>query len=391
MVPEGWTRKILGDVVDFLDGKRIPLKSEDRALRRGPYPYYGATGVIDWIDDYIFDDHLILLGEDGENILSRALPHAFEVRGKTWVNNHAHVLKCRGEMDATFLTAWLVEVDYRPFNTGSTQPKLNKAVCQTIPVLVPPLPEQQKIAEILSTWDRAIQTTEALLANARTQKRALMQSLLTGTRRFPGFEDHPWREVRLQQIADIIVSNVDKKSEPDELPVRLCNYTDVYKNDTIRADMDFMEATATPAQIKKFGLKVGDVIITKDSEDPSDIAVPAYVAETAADLVCGYHLAIIRANDHADGRFLKYCFELPHTRYYFGARANGATRFGLNIDSIETAVFQVPSVAEQRNIADAIEVVEQEIGQTISTLDHLRTEKKSLMQQLLTGKRRVAV
>ncbi len=187
------------------------------------------------------------------------------------------------------------------------------------------------------------------------------------------------------------MSNVDKKSEPDELPVRLCNYTDVYKNDTIRADMDFMEATASPAQIKKFGLKVGDVIITKDSEDASDIAVPAYVAETADDLVCGYHLAIIRANGHSDGRFLKYCFELPHTRYYFGARANGATRFGLNIDSIETAVFRVPSMAEQRIVADAIQVVEQEIGHIINALDHLRTEKKSLMQQLLTGKRRVVV
>lgn len=272
---------------------------------------------------------------------------------------------------------------------GLAQQHFNVGAFKQLELPLPPLPEQQKIVEILGTWDKAIETTEALLANARTQKRALMQSLLTGTRRFPGFEDHPWREVRLQQIASIIVSNVDKKSEPDELPVRLCNYTDVYKNDTIRADMEFMEATATPAQIKKFGLKVGDVIITKDSEDPSDIAVPAYVAETADDLVCGYHLAIIRTNGHADGRFLKYFFELPHTRYYFGARANGATRFGLNIDSIETAVFRVPSVAEQRIIADAIQVAEQEINHFTNALDHLRTEKKSLMQQLLTGKRRV--
>ena len=271
----------------------------------------------------------------------------------------------------------------------SGQQNLTIEVCKELSIPLPPLREQQKIAEILSTWDKAIQTTEALLANARTQKRALMQALLTGTRRFPSFEGQPWREVRLKQIADIIVSNVDKKSETDELPIRLCNYTDVYKNDTIRNGMDFMEATATTAQIKRFRLKVGDVIITKDSEDPTDIAISAYVAEAADDLVCGYHLAIIRANDQADGRFLKYCFELPHTRYYFGARANGATRFGLNIGSIETAVFRVPSVEEQRAVADAIWLVEQEISHTIRELDHLRTEKKPLMQQLLTGKRRV--
>lgn len=285
----------------------------------------------------------------------------------------------------------MLKEQYVAASAGGTVHHIRVPDCSKFIVRVPPLPEQQKIAEILSIWDKATETTEALLANARTQKRALMQSLLTGTRRFPGFEGQPWREVRLQQIADIIVSNVDKKSEPHELPVRLCNYTDVYKNDTIRSDMDFMEATATPAQIKKFGLKVGDVIITKDSEDPTDIAVPTYVAETADDLVCGYHLAIIRANDRADGRFLKYCFELPHTRYYFGARANGATRFGLNISSIETAVFHVPSVAEQRAVADAILLVEQEISHTIRELDHFRSEKQSLMQQLLTGKRRAII
>src|SRR5690606_8013416 len=98
----------------------------------------------------------------------------------------------------------------------------------------------------------------------------------------------------LEQAASIIVSNVDKKSNASEKSVRLCNYMDVYRLDRIEADGVFMAATATDAQIRKFGLRVGDVLITKDSEAPDDIAVPSLVVSTAPDLVCGYHLAIIR-------------------------------------------------------------------------------------------------
>lgn len=409
MVPEGWTRRSFGELFDFKNGYNTeksdygsgtPFINVSEVLKNEALHVEQIPGLV-----RVAEAQLAAFGvRRGDILFNRTSETPDEVGFTTVYLDTATVIFGGFVIRARPLTSELVpefcqyafrQPDVREQiirrSQGAIRSNIGQGELSQVSVALPPLHEQQKIAEILSTWDKAIQTTEALLANARTQKRALMQSLLTGTRRFPGFEDHPWREVRLQQIADIIVSNVDKKSELDELPVRLCNYTDVYKNDTIRADMDFMEATATPAQIKKFGLKVGDVIITKDSEDPSDIAVPAYVAETAADLVCGYHLAIIRANDHADGRFLKYCFELPHTRYYFGARANGATRFGLNIDSIETAAFRVPSVSEQRVIADAIQMVENEIGQTISMLDHLRTEKKSLMQQLLTGKRRVAV
>ena len=97
-------------------------------------------------------------------------------------------------------------------------------------------------------------------------------------------------------MVELRTSNVDKKSEDGEKAVRLCNYVDVYKNDKITMSLDFMEATATEAQIERFALQVGDIVITKDSETPDDIGVPALITETAPDLVCGYHLAILRPN-----------------------------------------------------------------------------------------------
>src|SRR5437762_346911 len=114
-----------------------------------------------------------------------------------------------------------------------------------------------------------------------------------------------WTEAPLSSVADVRFSGVDKLSRPSEKPVRLCNYVDVYKNDYITPDLEFMRATATTSEITRFGLELGDVIITKDSETPDDIGIPTIVDCTAPDLVCGYHLALIRPNkDEVDPTFL---------------------------------------------------------------------------------------
>jgi type I restriction enzyme S subunit len=256
-------------------------------------------------------------------------------------------------------------------------------------VPIPPLPEQKKIAQILSTWDKAITMTEQLLANSQQQKKALMQQLLTGKKRFPGFSGQ-WKDYYLTDVAKIIVSPVDKKSERHEIPVRLCNYTDVYYNAKITRNMPFMEATAKQSEIDRFTLKEGDVVITKDSETPGDIAVPAYVAEDLEGVVCGYHLAIVRPKSRlADGVFLSYLFSIPQTRYYFFTLATGATRFGLSIGGINKAHFRLPPLQEQKAISSVLSIQDNEIENLEETVTRLKTEKKALMQQLLTGKRRV--
>lgn len=138
---------------------------------------------------------------------------------------------------------------------------------------------------------------------------ALMQQLLTGKKRLPGF-DGRWQDKYLTDIAEVIVSPVDKKSVDGEVPVELCNYTDVYYNSYITRSIEFMEATATASEINKYTLQTGDVIITKDSETPGDIAVPAVVEEELGGVLCGYHLAIIRPkNEVADGGILIFCFQ----------------------------------------------------------------------------------
>ncbi|MBK7697145.1 MAG: restriction endonuclease subunit S [Saprospiraceae bacterium] len=198
-IPKDWVIKELNEVIDFLDGKRKPVKDSDRSKIQGAYPYYGASGIIDYVNDYIFDEELILLGEDGANIINRSSPLAFRVSGKIWVNNHAHVLKPKNGNDIGYVTEFLESIKYDKYNTGTAQPKLNKEVCSGIPILLPPLPEQKAIAQVLSTADAAIHSTEKLIAQKELRKKWLMQQLLTGKKRLKGFGGE-WKEMHLGEM-----------------------------------------------------------------------------------------------------------------------------------------------------------------------------------------------
>lgn len=160
-----------------------------------------------------------------------------------------------------------------------------------------------------------------------------------------------WEVRRLKTLASIQLSNIDKKSVPGEEPVRLCNYVDVYYNERIRAGLEFMTATATKEQIKRFSLRAGDVLITKDSESWTDIAVSAVVVEDLPNVLCGYHLALIRPRREYTGEFLAHAFAAVGPRDQFQIGANGITRFGLSGDAIATGVFAIPPANEQRAIA----------------------------------------
>ncbi|WP_431028632.1 restriction endonuclease subunit S [Lysinibacillus sp. LZ02] len=177
-IPLEWNIYVLEEIVTILDGMRKPIKKNDR--KPGKIPYYGATGVIDWVDNYIFEEQLILVGEDGENLRSRVLPMAFKIHGKTWVNNHAHVLKPNQNINIDYLTYYLESIDYDDYITGSAQPKLNQAQLKKIKTLIPTLQEQQKIASILSTVDAQIEVYEQEKVKYEELKKGLMQQLLTG-------------------------------------------------------------------------------------------------------------------------------------------------------------------------------------------------------------------
>ena len=185
-----------------------------------------------------------------------------------------------------------------------------------------------------------------------------------------------WRRLPLKRVAGIRVSNVDKKAVDGELRVRLCNYTDVYYRDSIEPSQEFMRATASPEQVSAFRLERGDVVITKDSESADDIGVPTYVERGAPDLVCGYHLALIRPlQGLIDGRFLFWAMTSSTMRRQLEVAATGITRFGLRAEAIGSAALGLPPLPVQRAIADFLD-------SETARIDALIDKKRGLLELL---------
>lgn len=196
-----------------------------------------------------------------------------------------------------------------------------------------------------------------------------------------------WVTKKLKFLATVQPSNVDKKTVDGEEPVALCNYTDVYKNEYIDGRLEFMQASATEAEIKKFKVDIDDVIVTKDSETPDDIAVPACIAEDVEGLVCGYHLTQIKPID-LHGRYLFRLFQSKGFNAQFVVSANGVTRFGLPQHAIANAFTPLPPLEEQKTIARFLDFKTAQIDALIAKkkvlLGKLAEMRKALISHVIT-------
>ncbi len=171
-----WEEKTLSTLAENLDNRRIPVTENDRL--KGEIPYYGASGIVDYIHDFIFDEDLLCISEDGANLVARSTPIAFSITGKTWVNNHAHVLKFERRCTQKIVEDYLNSISLEDYLTGMAQPKLNRAMLDTINVPIPRDEyEQQKIADCLSSIDELIALEAQKLDALKAHKKGLMQQL----------------------------------------------------------------------------------------------------------------------------------------------------------------------------------------------------------------------
>lgn len=192
-----------------------------------------------------------------------------------------------------------------------------------------------------------------------------------------------WGVEKLKFLSEMIVSNVDKHEKPLEIPVKLCNYVDVYKNDFITEEIDFMSATATKEEIDKFKVKIGDVLITKDSEDWQDIGVPSLVKHEAENLICGYHLAILRPKKEIIGSYLHRAMQSISAKTQLSINANGITRYGISQRAILSILLTIPPLPEQTRIATFL-------GRKTALIDKAIAQKERLIG-LLQERRQVLI
>lgn len=170
-----WEEQRLPEIADNLNNKRIPITASDR--KEGDTPYYGASGIVDYVEGYIFDEDLLCVSEDGANLVARTYPIAFKIIGKTWVNNHAHVLRFKESATQILVEAYLNAISLEDYLTGMAQPKLNREKLDSIQIPLPTLPEQKRIADCLSSLDGLIAAQAEQIAALKEHKKGLMQQL----------------------------------------------------------------------------------------------------------------------------------------------------------------------------------------------------------------------
>ena len=174
---KGWEEKTIDQISENLDAKRVPITKSVR--ESGKYPYYGASGIVDHVNDYIFDESLLLISEDGANLFARVTPIAFSVSGKVWVNNHAHVLKFSELVTQRFVEYHVNSIDISEFITGSAQPKLNQGRLNRIKIPLPPVAEQKKIVARLDSLSEKIRRLQEYQKSTASDFISLEQSILS--------------------------------------------------------------------------------------------------------------------------------------------------------------------------------------------------------------------
>ncbi|MEK7761923.1 MAG: restriction endonuclease subunit S [Nitrospirota bacterium] len=386
VIPEDWNLRQLGDVVTFLDGRRRPVKDADRAKMRGPIPYYGASGIVDYVNDYLFDEDLILLGEDGENILSRNCRLAFRISGKAWVNNHAHVLKPNPDISIGFLTDYLESLNYERFNSGTAQPKLNKQTCFGIPIALPPTKaEQEAIAEALSDADTLIESLEQLLTKKHQLKQGAMQELLTGKKRLPGFSGK-WE---MRRLGECLISppdygiNAPAVSYSDRLPTYI-RITDISEDGRFAPDV--LVSVAHP-DAERYYLSAGDLVFARTG---------ASVGKSYLCNPCDGPLVfagfLIRVRPDSSRLIPAFLSNFVQTRSYWNWVKQMSMRSGqpgINGSEFARLLLPCPSVAEQAAITAILSDMDAEIAALEAKLAKARPLKQGMMQELLTGRVRL--
>lgn len=260
-LPVRWRTVHLADVVDVLDSRRIPVNAKDRATRIGDVPYYGATGQVGQIDEALFDEELVLLGEDGAPFLDGSKSKAYLIRGPAWVNNHAHVLRATGATSNRYLLHALNTVDYRPFVNGTTRLKLTQAAMRQISLPLPPLAVQERIVALIEEQFSRLDGGEHLLRSAR-RRAELMRSAVSAA---VTPADGKW--TTLGQIAGIVggvTKDSKRQQEPSFVEVPYLRVANVQRGYLDLSDVATIKVP--PDKAKALRLEPGDVLFNEGGD-----------------------------------------------------------------------------------------------------------------------------
>jgi type I restriction enzyme S subunit len=385
-IPTGWQEVKLSEISDIKMGQS-PLSSAYNGIKKGLPLIQGNNDIKDKKTvGNIWTTEITKTAEKGELILT--------VRAPVGAIGIAHDKICIGRgvcaiesKHKPFIWHFLNYFEYK-WNTleqGSTFTAVNSSDIKKIKLLLPLLPEQNRIVSVLETWDKSIENLNKKIEIKKQIKKGLMQDLLTGKKRLSGFNDK-WETIKLGDIGEFRTSSVDKKTISSEKEALLCNYMDVYKRKIIKNTDIFQKITAKDSQIESSSLIIGDVLFTPSSETPEDIGYSAVVQSTSPNLLFSYHLVRFRPKKNTlDASYSSFCFNQVSFRKYLSSVSAGVTRFTLSKPAFENATVKLPSIKEQNAIAEILTTADREITGLEKKLSIIKDQKKYLLNNLITG------
>ena len=384
-IPEGWVWCRLGEILINRDGERQPLSSFVRSKQiKKIYDYYGATGVIDKVDNYIFDEKLLLVGEDGANLLSKVKPNAFFAEGKYWVNNHAHILDATNKNLLDYVIIVINTISLDNYITGSAQPKLSQDNLNKIPIPLPPLAEQhrivEKIGQLLTITDTIEQLQEELKTLVKQAKSQVLSDAIAGKLTRQDSNDEPAEEL-LKRIGKTTAIDTPYEKLPKGWAwCKLGDLTEFIRNGiSIKQDKGLKGypitriETISDGSINRERMGYADIydlskyeqyLLTKGDILLSHINSPIHIGKSAVytpisdeeKIIHGMNLLCIRLKE-VDSCFINYFFNSKTFRYsLFPFIKHAVNQASINIGNLRNIYIPLPPLAEQHRIVQQIEM-----------------------------------
>lgn len=394
-LPENWCWTYLTKVAECLDNFRKPINATERAGRIGNIPYYGATGQVGWIDDFLTDEDLVLLGEDGAPFLDLIKDKAYLITGKAWVNNHAHILRSLfGDTGNRYLLHYLNSFNYAGYVNGTTRLKLTQASMDTIPIPIPPLAEQQRIVDriesLFAKLDEAKEKAQAVVDSFETRKAAILHKAFTGELTAKWREEHgvrmeSWEKKSVDELCISLKYGTAKKSDASGSVVVL-RMGNLQQGEIDWSDLAYSN---DPDDIEKYKLFPGDVLFNRTNSAALVGKTAIYRGEHPA-IYAGYLIKLDYDHDKIIGDYLNYALNtLDAKKYCNSVKTDGVNQSNINAKKIGAYSFNVPGIPEQEKIVSVIQKLlskeQQSKAAAEAVLDQIDLMKKSILARAFRG------
>lgn len=393
-VPENWVWvRLIGNVNSCLDGYRKPINSSERAKRVGKVPYYGATGQVGWIDDYLTNEHLVLLGEDGAPFLDLLKDKAYIIFGEAWVNNHAHILKSYfGEIGNVFLMHYLNMVDYKDYVKGTTRLKLTQGSMQLMPFPLPPLSEQQRIVErieeLFAKLDEAKERLQEVADSFAVRKAGILHKAFTGEltkqwRRENGVSDESWENVSLDSVCKSIYDGDHMPPPKSETGIPFLVISNVNTGFISFEKCRFVPEEYYDGLSETRTPEIGDILYTI----VGSYGIPVMV-DTDKKFCFQRHMALLKPKDI----YNRFLWRQLQTQSFFEQAtsiATGTAQLTVPIKGLRKLIVKCPTLPEQHEIVRLIDdllarerAAQQAAEQALASIDLM---KKSILARAFRG------